>query len=315
MKAMSQTINAFPTHLLATQFLSATDIYSILDLASTWIGADGQLLPAPPLLQQKTVANLFFENSTRTRCAFELAAQRLGAYVLNLDVSTSSTQKGETLLDTARYLQAMGVDQLVLRDSQSGSPSVLAAQLDEGMAIINAGDGTNEHPSQALLDIFTIRCYKPNLERLSIAIVGDILHSRVARSLCYALSTLGVIDIRLVAPSSLLPESVPSNSVSLHTDLQRGIAGADVVIALRLQRERMQNFAALDTISYFQQYGLTEERLRHAKPDAIIMHPGPMNRGVEIDSIVADGPQSVIFHQPKFGVAVRMAIMALLQAE
>lgn len=299
-------------HFLSTQHLTHAQIFHLLDQAQHWINPAGQLLLPAPLLKNKIMANLFFENSTRTRCSFEISGYHLGMQVLNFDVNTSSTQKGESILDSVRYLQAMGVELFVIRHRENGLPAWLAKQLGSSAAIINGGDGTGEHPTQALLDIFTIRRYKTDFTKLRMAIVGDIRHSRVAHSLCYALTTLGVPDIRLVGPAELLPDMALTSNITRHEDLISGIEHCDVVMALRIQTERMQENTALNREAYFQQYGLTAQKLRHAKTDAIIMHPGPMNRGVEIESMVADGAQSVIFEQAKFGVAVRMAIMVEL---
>lgn len=303
---------AFIQHCLSIKNLSREQILQLLDQAQHLISPTGELIPPPALLTGKTVANLFLENSTRTRCSFEMAAQRLGAHVLNFDVNTSSTRKGETMFDTIDYLTAMGTDLFVIRHAEDEAPHQIAAHLGKRASVINAGDGCNEHPTQAMLDAFTIRHYKGDFSRLKVAIVGDVSHSRVARSNLYALTALGVPDIRLVGPAALLSvESQPAH-VSLHHDLISGIEDADVVMALRLQRERMQQASIPNAEEYFQEFGLTAEKLKHAKSDAIIMHPGPMNRGVEIASDIADGPQSVIFAQAKFGVAVRMAIMVML---
>lgn len=270
------------------------------------------MLDPNPILKNKVIANLFAENSTRTRCSFEIGAQKLGAYVLNFDTTSSSIQKGESLLDTVDNLAAMGVNLFVVRHSEVGMPAKLAEHLGIRAAVINAGDGTNEHPTQAMLDMLTIHRHKANFSKLSVAIVGDIQHSRVARSVCFALNTLGVSDIRLVGPLLLLPEktALPSPHIQLHHHLSQGIADADVIMMLRIQHERFQqNETAFNLNEYIANYGLNAEALKQAKPDAIVMHPGPINRGVEITSEVADGPQSVILEQPKLGVAMRMAIM------
>ncbi len=295
-------------HFLSTQFLTRSQILSLLQHANSYLSPQGELLQPTPTLQHTIIANLFFENSTRTRCAFEISAHRLGAYVLNIDVSRSSTQKGETLLDTVRNLQAMGVKLFVIRHGEAGLPAWLAEQVGNDIAIINAGDGVNEHPSQAMLDLLTIQHYKPDFSQLRIAIVGDIRHSRVAHSLCYALSTVGVPDIRLVGPPQLLPEQPPAAHITLHEDVINGIAETDVIVALRMQTERMTQ-PQLPVADYFQRYGISSDKLRHAKPDVIVMHPGPMNRDVEIESSVAEGAHSVILAQPKFGIAMRMAIL------
>lgn len=304
---------AFPPqgkHFLSTKHLSLNDIDRLIQAANEWVGPEGELLyPHQPLLPQKTLANLFFENSTRTRSSFELAAQRLGMKVINFDVATSSVKKGESFFDTLDFLQTMGVDVFVIRHTDSGLPLEAAKHLANRASVINAGDGINEHPSQAMLDLFTIQYFKHQLENLKIAIVGDIKHSRVAHSNVYALSTAGVRDIRLVGPSALVDFADSLPGLSLHTDLAQGLAGVDVVMMLRIQQERMQQAALPDLKVYHQYYGLTPDMLSHAKPNAIVMHPGPMNREVEISSEVADGPQSVILQQARFGVAMRMAII------
>lgn len=262
-------------------------------------------------LKNKTVANLFFEMSTRTRSSFELAAKRLGAQVLNFDAKLSSLGKGETILDTVANLEAMGVDAFVIRHEEEGIPEFVAKH-SKRASIINAGDGCHEHPTQAMLDALTIYQQRRNFDQLSIAIVGDILHSRVAHSALHAFLTLKVPDIRLVGPKTLLPETLTLPGVSLHHDLKTGINNADVIMVLRLQHERMQEKNIVSAKEYFSNYGLTRETLKYAKPNAIVMHPGPINRGVEIESEVADGPQSVILQQVSNGVAMRMAIMKML---
>lgn len=299
-------------HFLAVKQLTAEQMQQIFQLAQTWLTPQDALIYPPQLLKRKTVANLFFEPSTRTRCSFELAAKRLGADVLNFNFSASSTQKGETLFDTVDNLQALGVDLFVLRHPSAEVPAKIAEHLGNRARVINAGDGCNEHPTQAMLDAFTIQRYKGNFSALKVAIIGDVKHSRVAHSDVQALLTLGVNDIRLVAPAALLPDQVIWPEVSLHQDLASGIKEADVVMVLRLQRERMGEAMDWDLAAYFRDYGLTPEKLKYAKKDAIVMHPGPINRGVEIDSSVADGPASVILQQARFGVVVRMAIMSLL---
>jgi aspartate carbamoyltransferase catalytic subunit len=304
-------------HFLSTQLLSQNQILSLLDKAQAWISPTGALLQPPALLKNKIVANLFFENSTRTRCSFEIAANKLGAYVLNFNTQTSSVQKGETLLDTIDNLQAMGSDLFVIRHGETGVPAQVAKHLGNRAAVINAGDGSNEHPTQAMLDILTIRQHKPDFSQLVVAIVGDIRHSRVARSLCFALNTLGVPDIRLIGPDKLLPtDTAPfTANISFHPHLMTGIDNADVVVMLRIQHERINKAdTAFDLNDYVRCYCLTKDRLQQAKPDAIVMHPGPMNRGIEIESEVADASQSVILEQAKLGVAMRMAIMTQIQA-
>lgn len=298
------------THFLSVKQLRAEQMQQIFQLAQTWLTSQNELIWPPQLLKHKTVANLFFEPSTRTRCSFEIAAKRLGADVLNFNFAASSTQKGETLFDTVDNLQALGVNLFVLRHPSAEVPSKIAEHLGQRASVINAGDGCNEHPTQAMLDAFTIQRYKGDFASLKVAIIGDVKHSRVANSDVQALLTLGVHDIRLVAPPALLPAQVMWPEVSLHQQVASGIADADVVIVLRLQRERMASMADLDSEAYFRDYGLTLENLKYAKKDVIVMHPGPMNRGVEIDSSVADGPASVILQQARFGVVVRMAILA-----
>jgi aspartate carbamoyltransferase catalytic subunit len=260
--------------------------------------------------------NLFFENSTRTRTTFEIAAKRLSADVINLNIGASSTSKGETVLDTIDNLTAMDADIFVVRHSESGAPHLIAAHLNatgrSHVHVVNAGDGRHQHPTQGLLDLFTIRHYKKDFRDLSVAIVGDVLHSRVARSLVSGLATLGTPDIRVVAPRTLVPTRVEATGVRVFNEMHKGVAGCDVVVMLRLQNERMKGALLPSTGEYFKEYGLTPEKLALAKPDAIVMHPGPMNRGVEIDSAVADGERSVILPQVTFGIAVRMAVMSII---
>jgi aspartate carbamoyltransferase catalytic subunit len=264
-----------------------------------------------PLLRGKSIVNLFFENSTRTRTTFELAANRLSADVLSMSIATSSTSKGESLLDTIRNLEAMYVDMFVVRHSISGAAHFIAQHAAPHVSVINAGDGQHAHPTQAMLDMFTIRQLKNDFTKLRVAIVGDILHSRVARSDIKALNTLGVAEVRVIAPKTLLPAHVEELGVSVSHNLADGLQDIDVIIMLRLQKERMSAALLPSESEYFKCFGLTEQRLKYAKPDAIVMHPGPINRGVEIDSSVADGPQSVILKQVSNGIAVRMAIMAM----
>jgi aspartate carbamoyltransferase catalytic subunit len=264
-----------------------------------------------PLLRGKTLVNLFFENSTRTRATFELAAKRLSADVLNLDIKTSSTAKGETLMDTLQNMEAMHADLFVVRHADSGAAHFIASQVTPRVAIINAGDGRHAHPTQAMLDMFTIRRHKGAFEGLKVAIVGDILHSRVARSQIRALNTLGVEEVRLVAPNTLLPVGIEDLGVKIHTSMQEGIKGVDVVIMLRLQKERMTGALLPSESEYYRLYGLTTEKLAYAHPEAIVMHPGPINRGVEIESAVADGSRSVILQQVGYGIAIRMAVMSM----
>jgi len=268
--------------------------------------------PIAPLLQGKSVFNLFFENSTRTRTTFELAARRLGAGVTNLDIQASSTSKGESLLDTIRNLSAMHADIFVVRHAQSGAAHLIAQHCAPHLHVVNAGDGRHAHPTQGLLDMATIRHYKGGFRGLTVAIVGDVLHSRVARSDIHALTTLGAPEIRVVGPRTLLPDGIEQMGVRVCHAIDEGLRGADVIIMLRLQNERMNGTLLPSSREYFARYGLTPERLAVAAPDAIVMHPGPINRGVEIASEVADGPQSVILHQVTFGVAVRMAVLGMV---
>lgn len=265
-----------------------------------------------PLLRGKTVCNLFFENSTRTRTTFEIAAKRLSADVITLNVSTSSQSKGETILDTIDNLTAMHADMFVVRHAQSGAAHMIAKHVAPHISVINAGDGRHAHPTQGLLDVFTIRKYKPEMHNLRVAIVGDVLHSRVARSEIHALTTLGVPEVRVIAPKTLLPQDVEKLGVHVYHDMNEGLKDVDVVMMLRLQNERMAGAMLPSAQEYFKTYGLTAEKLAQAKHDAIVMHPGPMNRGVEIDSAVADGTQSVILPQVTYGIAVRMAVMSIL---
>ncbi len=299
--------------LLTTEGLPAKILLNILDRASAFIGsADGGEIKKIPLLHGKSIFNIFFENSTRTRTTFEIAAKRLSADVVNLNVSSSSASKGETLLDTVDNLCAMHADMFVVRHSSSGAAHFIAKHVAPEVHVINAGDGRHAHPTQALLDMFTIRHYKKEFHNLRVAIIGDILHSRVARSQIHALTTLGVPEVRVIAPKTLLPTMVEHLGVQVHHNMAQGLRDVDVVLMLRLQNERMQGAALPSAQEYFKYYGLTKEKLALAKADAIVMHPGPMNRGVEIDSAVADGVQSVILPQVTFGIAVRMAVMSIL---
>lgn len=265
-----------------------------------------------PLLRGKAVFNLFFEPSTRTRTTFEIAAKRLSADVVNLNIASSAQSKGETLLDTVANLAAMQADMFVVRHAASGASHLIARHVAPHIHVINAGDGCCAHPTQGLLDMFTIRKHKGGFHNLRVAIVGDILHSRVARSQIHALTTLGCPEVRVVAPRTLLPRDVDSLGVQVHYRVESGIKDCDVVIVLRLQKERMQGALLPSPQEYFKHWGLTAEKLKLAKPDVIVMHPGPMNRGVEIDSAVADGSHSVILNQVTYGIAVRMAVMSLL---
>ncbi len=298
-------------HLLTVEGLSRELLTEVLDQAEGFLGVAQQAVKKVPLCRGKVVANLFFETSTRTRTTFELAAKRLSADVLNLNIAASATTKGETLLDTLRNLEAMQVDMFVVRHAASGAAHFIASQAAPHVSVINAGDGRHAHPTQGMLDMFTIRRHKGAFENLRIAIVGDILHSRVARSEIAALNTLGAGEIRVIGPRTLMPAQVESLGVRVFEDLHEGVRDADVVIMLRLQRERMSVALLPSEHEYFQLYGLTEERLSTARPDAIVMHPGPINRGVEMDTQVADGPRSVILEQVTNGIAVRMAVIAM----
>jgi aspartate carbamoyltransferase catalytic subunit len=299
-------------HLLTTEGLPAPILLNILDTAESILGVTERDVKKVPLLRGKSVFNLFFEPSTRTRTTFEIAAKRLSADVVNLNIAASSQSKGETLLDTVDNLSAMHADMFVVRHSQSGAPHLIARHVRPEIHVINAGDGRHAHPTQALLDMFTIRHYKRDFHTLRVAIVGDILHSRVARSQIHALTTLGVPEVRVIAPKTLLPAKVERLGVRVFHEMAQGLKDIDVLMMLRLQRERMLNARLPSTEEYFKYYGLTQEKLALAKSDAIVLHPGPMNRGVEIDSAVADGSQSVILPQVTFGIAVRMAVMSIL---
>lgn len=299
-------------HLLTTEGLSRDMLTHILDTASNFVSVSDREVKKVPLLRGKSVFNLFFENSTRTRTTFEIAATRLSADVINLDIARSSTAKGETLLDTIDNLSAMAADIFVVRHSESGAPYLIAQHVAPHVHVVNAGDGRHAHPTQALLDAYTIRHFKGDIHNLSIAIVGDVLHSRVARSNIHALTTLGCPDLRVVGPKTLVPKEMAHMGVRVCHNLKEGIADADVVIALRLQNERMSGALLPSSQEFFKSFGLTTERMAWAKPDAIVMHPGPINRGVEISSEVADGPQAVILSQVTFGIAVRMAVMSIV---
>ncbi len=299
-------------HLLTTEGLPREILLRILDTARSFLSVTEREIKKVPLLRGKAVFNLFFEPSTRTRTTFEIAAKRLSADVINLSIGTSSQSKGETLLDTVANLSAMHADMFVVRHAQSGAAHLIAQHAAPHIHVINAGDGRHAHPTQALLDMFTIRHYKQEFQGLRVAIVGDVLHSRVARSQIHALTTLGVAEVRVVAPRTLLPNHVSELGVQVFHDMREALADVDVVMMLRLQNERMGGALLPSAHEYFKTYGLTPEKLAVASPDAIVMHPGPMNRGVEIDSMVADGRQSVILPQVTFGIAVRMAVMSIL---
>ena len=314
---MSQLVNQFNsagelTHLLTLEGLPKEQILHILDTAQQFVSVTdpAREVKKVPLLRGKSVFNLFFENSTRT--TFEIAAKRLSADVINLDISTSSTAKGESLLDTIDNLVAMQADIFVVRHGVSKAPIEIANHVPAHVHVVNAGDGSHQHPTQGLLDMYTMRHFKQNFKGLKVAIVGDIVHSRVAKSNIHALTTLGCEDIRAIGPESLLPSDLDMLGVKVFHNMEEGLKDVDVVMTLRIQKERMEAGQVPEGDAFFKQYGLTPTRLALAKPDAIVMHPGPMNRGVEIDSVVADGPQSVILNQVTFGIAVRMAVMSIV---
>jgi aspartate carbamoyltransferase catalytic subunit len=299
-------------HLLSTEGLSRDILTHILDTATQFVSVSDRDVKKVPLLRGKSVFNLFFENSTRTRTTFEIAAKRLSADVFNLDIARSSASKGETLLDTIANLSAMAADIFVVRHSESGAPYLIAEHVAPHVHVINAGDGRHAHPTQGLLDAYTIRHFKQDFSNLRVAIVGDVLHSRVARSDIHAFTTLGCAEVRVVGPRTLIPSDLSQLGVKVFYALEEGIRDCDVVIALRLQNERMSGALLPSSQEYFKNFGLTTTRLQAAKPDAIVMHPGPINRGVEIASSIADGPQSVILEQVTNGLAVRMAALYLV---
>ena len=298
-------------HFLSLDGLPRELLTEILDTADSFLEVGARAVKKVPLLRGKTVCNVFFENSTRTRTTFEIAAKRLSADVFNLDIARSSASKGESLLDTIANLSAMAADIFVVRHADSGAAHFIAEHVCPNLAIINGGDGRHAHPTQGMLDMLTIRRHKGGFENLSVAIVGDILHSRVARSNMLALKTLGCPDIRVIGPKTLLPVGIEQYGVKVYSDLAEGLKDVDVVIMLRLQRERMQGGLLPSEGEFYRLYGLTEQRLKLAKPDALVMHPGPINRGVEIESAVADGPQSVILNQVTYGIAIRMAVLSM----
>ncbi|MEY3996980.1 MAG: aspartate carbamoyltransferase catalytic subunit [Pseudomonadota bacterium] len=303
-------------HLLTLEGLKSKHIFNILDTAEQFISVSNRDVKKLPLLRGNSVFNLFFENSTRTRTTFDIAAKRLSADLFTLNLQTSSASKGESLLDTVDNLAAMQADIFVVRHAQSGASTLIAQHLNRlhngTVHVINAGDGRHAHPTQGLLDMYTIRHYKQNFTELTVAIVGDVLHSRVARSDIHVLTTLGVPEIRVIGPRTLIPDDIIDMGVRIFNNLEEGLRNVDVIIMLRLQNERMQGGLVPSEREYFKYFGLTPAKLALAKPDAIVMHPGPMNRGVEIDSEVADGNQAVILPQVSFGIAVRMAVMSLL---
>jgi aspartate carbamoyltransferase catalytic subunit len=299
-------------HLLTIDGLPRAMINRILDTAASFLNLAEREVKKVPLLRGKAIFNLFFEPSTRTRTTFEIAAKKLSADVINLNIDASSASKGETLLDTVDNLTAMQADMFVVRHAQSGAAHFIARHVAPHIHVVNAGDGRHAHPTQGLLDMFTIRHYKQEFHNLRVAIVGDVLHSRVARSQIHALTTLGVPEVRVIAPKTLLPSGVEHMGVHVYHDMKPGLKDVDVIIMLRLQNERMRGALLPSAQEYFKYYGLTVDKLALANPGAIVMHPGPMNRGVEIDSDVADGVQSVILSQVTFGIAVRMAVMSIL---
>jgi aspartate carbamoyltransferase catalytic subunit len=298
-------------HFLSTEGLSRELLTEILDTAESFLDPVSGAIVNRPLLAGRSVMNLFFEASTRTRTTFEVAAKRLSADVLNIDISKSSTSKGETLRDMLWNLEAMTADIFVVRHGDSGAAHFIASQVTPRVAVINAGDGRHAHPTQAMLDMLTIRRHAGAFENLSVAIIGDIRHSRVARSEIHALQTLGAKEIRVIGPRTLLPRDFDNLGVKVFERMEDGLHDADVVIALRIQNERMESALLPGAEEFYSLYGLTREKLKYAKPDAIVMHPGPINRGVEIESEVADGPQSVILRQVNYGIAVRMAVLCL----
>jgi aspartate carbamoyltransferase catalytic subunit len=311
----SQTDNAGGLrHLISLDGLTREALTAILDLAMRYRRFPGQPAYEGRELAGVTLANLFFEPSTRTRASFDLASRRLGAHVLNMDLHSSSRAKGETMLDTLYTLEAMNTDIFVIRDSEPGMPEFLIDHVAPHVSVISAGEAHVSHPTQGLLDVLTIRTHQHRFTGLKVAIVGDIVHSRVARSTARALQTLGTTDVRLVAPQALLPSEDEFRGAQRFTRIEDGIAGANVVMMLRIQKERMVQEAALDDQAYFRDYGLDAKRLKLASPNVLVMHPGPMNRGVEISSEVADGPRSVIREQVNNGVAVRMAVLASIAA-
>lgn len=298
-------------HFLTTEGLSRDQLTEILDTAESFIDPVTGAIVNRPLLAGRTVMNLFFEASTRTRTTFEVAAKRLSADVLNIDISKSSTSKGETLRDMLWNLEAMTADIFVVRHGDSGAAHFIASQVTPNVAVINAGDGRHAHPTQAMLDMLTIRRHAGAFEHLTVAIIGDIRHSRVARSEIHALQTLGAKEIRVIAPRTLLPKDFAQLGVKVFENMEEGLVDVDVAIALRVQNERMESALLPSSDEFYALYGLTRDKLKHAKPDVLVMHPGPINRGVEIESAVADGPQSLILKQVNYGIAVRMAVLSL----
>src|SRR5210317_1208720 len=312
MKNIQINENGKLKHLLTIEGLSKNIIDEIFIRADSFLDSEKNNVKKVDLLTGKTICNLFFENSTRTRTTFEIAAKKLSADVINLNVSTSSQSKGESILDTINNLIAMHADMFVIRHNQSGAAHFIAKNINKNIKVVNAGDGYHSHPTQGLLDAFTIRHYKKDFKNLRIAIVGDIKHSRVARSEINALSILGVPEIRVIAPKTLMPYGVKDLGVIPFDNLDHGVKDVDVIMMLRLQKERMDSALIPSQEEYFKTYGLTSKRVDLANPDCIIMHPGPMNRGVEIESSVADSNKAVILPQVSFGIAIRMSVMSLL---
>jgi aspartate carbamoyltransferase catalytic subunit len=299
-------------HFIDLDGLDKSILTQILDTAEGFAGVNDRTIKKVPLLRGTTVANLFFENSTRTRTAFELAAKRLSADILNVDLVTSSTTKGESLLDTLQVLEALQCDMFIVRHPDSGAAHFIARHVSPSVNIINGGDGQHSHPTQGMLDMFTIRRHKGDFANLCVVIIGDIRHSRVARSDISALVKLGAGEVRIVGPRTLIPAEVESLGVKIYPSIDKALVGADVIMGLRLQKERMRTATVPSSGEFYRTYGLSPERLALAKPDALIMHPGPTNRGVEIASSVADGKQSVILEQVTYGIAVRMAVMSII---
>ena len=304
--------NSKINHLISTDNLNYESIIKIFDMAESFFKIGQRDIKKIPLLRGKTICNLFFENSTRTRTTFEIAAKRLSADVINLDIPTSSQSKGESIFDMVDNLIAMGTDIFVVRHPEAGVPNKIANHVASNIHIINGGDGSNAHPTQGLLDAFTIRKFKKNFSNLKIAIVGDIQHSRVAKSEINVLSTLGDKEIRVIGPKSLMPDNIDQLRVKVFHTMAEGLKDVDVVMMLRIQKERMNNDTIPSESEYFKSFGLNQKRLKIAKDNALVLHPGPINRGVEIESEVADGKQSVILNQVKYGIAIRMAVMAMM---
>jgi aspartate carbamoyltransferase catalytic subunit len=312
MKNPQQSENKKLQHLLSIKGLDKKIIEQIFNDADKFLEKKDIKLNDNTCLQGKTVCNLFFENSTRTQTTFEIAAKRLSANVINLDIATSSQSKGESILDLINNLIAMSVDIFVIRHSEPGIPELIAKNIKSNAHIINAGDGNREHPTQGLLDAFTIREFKKDFSNIKVAIVGDIEHSRVAKSEISILSTLGTKEIRVIGPKALMPSNINELNVNVFHTMEEGLKDVDVIMMLRIQKERMSNKTVPSESEYFKSFGLNQKRLKIAKDDALVLHPGPINRGVEIESVVADGKQSVILNQVKYGIAIRMAIMVMM---